>query len=114
MPVGLRWYLVCSRISSFFSRHRIFLRRFYWFCAIAVVVSIIAIPIGMGIRNPHVQLIDFHGPSPVADELMREWNLAVSQARREQGRLHDFVVLVNHLSDNYPFVELAARRNGID
>jgi len=45
---------------------------------------------------------------------MREWTLAMNQAGREQGRLNDFAVLVNHISENYPFVELVASQNGVD
>jgi len=66
-------------------------------------------------RNPNVHLADFHGGPPREYFVfMREWNQAVSQVRREQVRLNDFVVMVQRLSDNYPFLELVARQRGID
>jgi len=90
------------------------MRRLYLFFAFAAGALIVGIPLGLGIRNPHVRLPDFHGPPPELAEYMRDWNRAMIQARREQGRLNDFVVLVNHLSANYPFVELVARKYDID
>jgi len=112
--MGLRWYFLRSRIASFFTRHGLLLRRLYWFCIVTIVVLIFAIPIGMGIRNPHVQLLDTHGVSPAVNELIREWNIAVAQARREQGRLNDFAILVNHISENYPFLSLMESHNGVN
>jgi len=100
-----------SSIAFFFTRHKKFFRRFYWFCIITIVALIFAIPISMGIRNPEIRLLDFHGPPP---DLMREWNLAVLQAQREQGRLDDFVILVNRLSASYPYLELVERHNNVD
>jgi len=65
-------------------------------------------------RNPNVHLVDFHGVPREYFTFMREWNRASSQARREQIRLNDFTVMVERLSDNYPFLELVARQNGVD
>jgi len=109
--MGMRWFLIRSKISSFFSRRKKFMSRLYWFCIITIVVLIFAIPIGMGIRNPHVLLPDFHGP-PV--ELIQRWNLIAAQTRREQSRLNDLVVLVNRISENYPYLELVERQNDLD
>jgi len=103
-----------SRIAFFFTRYKAFFRRLYWFLLVAAAVSVIAIPIGMSIRNPDVHLLDFHGPSPRVVELRREWDRAMSQARREQGRLNDFVVLVNRLAESYPYLELVATQNSVD
>ncbi|MCL2527989.1 MAG: hypothetical protein FWE42_06155 [Defluviitaleaceae bacterium] len=83
----------------------------YWVCITLAAVLVFAIPIGMGIRNPHIQPPDSHGP-PAA--LMREWNRMRAQDQRELGRLADFFVLVNHIYENYPYLELAAQRNNVN
>ena len=110
--MGMRWYVICSRISAFYGRYKVFLRRFYWFCAIAACILIFAIPIGLGIVNPHVRLYQFHGPPP--PEMMQRFNLAVQQSRRHGGRLFDFTTMVEHISDSYPFTQMVERRYGIN
>ena len=112
--MSLRWYMIRSRIALFFERHKIFLRRFYWFSVIMIVVLALAIPITLRIINPHVRLHDIHGTPPEVRARIQEWNSMVAQARREQGRLHDFNELVNILSENYPYLELIVMQKGVD
>jgi len=87
------------------------LQRAYWAFAILLVVAIFAIPITFAIRNPDVRIPMTHGPPP--RELVRDWELAVTQLRREQTRLEDFAFAVNHLWDSYPFIEMLEAR-GVD
>ena len=108
----MRFYVLKMRIADFFARYRTGLKRFYWVVAIAACVGLIAIPIALGIINPHVRLPDFHGGPPPA--LVREWNMLVTQARREQTRINDFVMMVDALSQSYPFMDFAQAHLDMD
>ena len=99
-------------ISNFFVRNAKRMKYLYWFIAITLCIGLIAIPIALGIINPHVRLPDIHGGPPSA--LVREWNLLVSQARREQTRINDFVMMVDALSQSYPFMDHSQVHLGMD
>jgi len=109
--LGDKFFLLRTRISSFFSRHRVGLRRVYWGFAILLVVAIIAVPVTFALTNPDVRIPMTHGGPP--RELVRDWEVAVAQLNREQTRLHDFTFVINHLWESYPFLEMAEAR-GMD
>jgi len=99
-------------VRYFIERNRIRLRRIYWVSLVLVVSAIIVVPLVLGAVNPTVRLPQFHGGPP--PELMREWERVTAQARRERGRVNDFVTMVNHMLEEYPFLGVAADASGED
>jgi len=110
----LKWYLFRSKIALFFSRNKKFGTIAGWAALVGIVAVIFAVPITMSIRNPDIQLPQFHGTPQALIDFRQEWSLAAMQLRRERGRLNDFVMMVNHIQENYPFTELTEQRYGVD
>lgn len=101
--MGLMWFRIKAVFTGFKLRNAKLFRKLYWSGLVLGVSLIFIIPIGMTIRNPNVRLPDFHGGPPV--EMTREWTRLMNQTRREQGRVNDFVLMINQLTIHYPFLE---------
>lgn len=110
----LRWYLLCAHIGIFFTRYKRAMNRLYWSCVSVICITLIAIPLTMAIRSPHVRLPHIHGVSPEVNMLILEWNRVATQYRREASRLGGFTTLVNNMMANYPFFDIFVERTGLD
>jgi hypothetical protein len=110
--LGYYWWRVRSFFSTYKARYGQKFGKFYLAGLVSVTAGLIIFTLMLGVINPHVSLPYVQGGAPTA--LMREWENLVARDRRGQARLNDFTIMVQRMSDNFPFFEAAQPYMGMN